>query len=159
MHPRLASSAYTSPLSLATKRRSPSTAGCDRAELTPAKPNAHFSFSFGTLVALRPPLACDWNRVLPTPAPQPFHPASSIDACSGVGDALHLPTIDGGAAVPTGRPARKPATARRSASVSSDPCRNMFPTVSAVRIASGATVLSTSRVGARESAAGFAWHD
>src|SRR5262245_798605 len=156
MHPRLASSAYTSPLSLATKSRSPSTAGCDRAELTPANPNAHFSFNLGTVVALRPPLACDWNLVLPAPAPHPFHPASKVDACSGVGDAVHRPTIGGGAAVPTGRPARKPATARRSASVSSEPCRNMLPTVSVVRIASGATVLRTSRVGARESGPGFA---
>src|SRR5262245_40825726 len=110
MHPRLASSAYTSPLSLATNRRSPSTAGCDRAELTPGKPKAHFSFNFGTLVALRPPLACDWNRVFAAPAPHPFQPESSVEACSGAGDAWQRPTIDGGAAVPTGRPARKPAT-------------------------------------------------
>src|SRR5689334_22585905 len=34
----------------------------------------------------------------------------------------------------------------------------MLPTVSVVRIASGATVLNTSRVGARESGPGFAWH-
>src|SRR5262245_19977453 len=35
----------------------------------------------------------------------------------------------------------------------------MLPTVRVVRIASGATVRNTSRVGARESGPGFAWHD
>src|SRR4030095_9429955 len=135
--------------------RPPSTAGCDLAELTPAKPKAHFNFSFGTVVALRPPFDCGWNRVLATPAPQPFQPASSIDACIGAGDAVQRPTIDGGAAVANGRPARNPATARRSASVSSEPCRNMLPTVRAVTIDSGATLRRTSRVGARESGAGL----
>src|SRR4030095_14323262 len=126
--------------------RPPSTAGCDLAELTPAKPKAHFNFSFGTVVALRPPFDCGWNRVLATPAPQPFQPASRIDACVRAGVGVPRPTIDGGAAVPPGRPARNPATARRSASVSSEPCRNMLPTVRDVRIDSGAIVASTSRV-------------
>jgi hypothetical protein len=92
---------------------------------------------------------------LATLAPQPFQPFSRSDALNAGGAAAQRPTIGAGAAVPTGLPARKPATARRSASVNSDPCLNMLPVVSEVRIDSGAIVASTSRVGAREPAAGI----
>jgi hypothetical protein len=108
------------------------------------------------LAAERPALAAGWNRLFVTPAPQPFHPASSARAVSAAGEVVQRPTLDGGAPVPTGRPARKPATARRSASVSSEPWRNMLPLVSAVMMASGASSASVSRRGARESAAGCA---
>jgi hypothetical protein len=95
--------------------------------------------------------------LLATVPPQPFQPALIAAAVNAGGAAVQRPTLEGGAAAPIGRPARNPATARRSASVSSEPCRNMLPLVSAVRIASGAIAASVSRRGARESAAGCAW--
>src|SRR5688500_17570018 len=57
VQPVFASSENTAPLSLPTKTRPPTTAGWARAELTPAKPNAHFSVSFGTAAAESLPLS------------------------------------------------------------------------------------------------------
>src|SRR6185436_17079282 len=146
-----------SPLSLPTNTRLPSTAGCERAELTPAKPNAHFSFIRGSIGAVTPPVAAGEYRLLATPAPHPFQPVRRSAAVSAFGVAVQRPTVGSGAAVPTARPVRNADTARRSASVNADPCRNMLPVVSAVRIVSGASCASAARLGARESAAGFWW--
>jgi hypothetical protein len=60
VHPVFALSANRSPLSLPTNRRPPTIAGCDLAELTPAKPNAHFSFKRDTLSAVSPPASPAW---------------------------------------------------------------------------------------------------
>jgi hypothetical protein len=156
VQPVVASSAKTSPLSLATKTREPTMTGCERAELTPGKPNAHFSFSRGTIAALKPPLAIDCERVFSGLPPHPFHPVRSDAAVSGRGAAVQRPTVDAGAAAPTGRPARNAATARRSMSESSEPWRNILPLVSVVRIASGANCARRSRCGARDSGIGLA---
>jgi len=144
-----------SPLSLPTNTRPPRTAGCERAELTPANPNAHFSFMRGSIGAVTPPVAAGEYRVLPAPAPHPFQPLRRSAAVSAFGAAVQRPTVGNGAAVPTARPVTKAATARRSASLSADPCRNMLPVVSAVSTVSGASCASAARLGARESAAGF----
>lgn len=90
------------------------------------------------------------------PVPQPFHPDVRSAALIGGGVVVQRPTVDGGAGVPTGRPAMNADTARRSASLSAVPCRNMLPVVSAVRIVSGASWANVSRFGARESGAGWA---
>ena len=67
---------------------------------------------------------------------------------------MQRPCVGSGAAVPTARPARNAETARRSASVSAEPCRNMLPVVSAVRIVSGASwpergAVGRARIGGR----------
>ena len=54
MQPVFALSAKRSPLSLPTNMRSPRIAGCERAELTPGNPNAHFSFRRGIIGEVRP---------------------------------------------------------------------------------------------------------
>ena len=58
--------AKRSPLSLPTNNRLPRIAGCERAELTPGNPNAHFNFKRGIIGAVMPPFqptgtAC-WRR-------------------------------------------------------------------------------------------------
>ncbi len=158
MQPVFALIENTSPLSLATNKRPPTTVGCERAEVTPGSPNAHFSFSCGTSGAVRRPLSAGTYRVFVTVPPKPFQfaplPGSAI---GGAGD-VQRPTFESGGAVPNARPARNSATALFSASLSSLAWRNMLPVVSAVTIASGENCPSVSRLGARESAAGFAWH-
>src|SRR6476619_655880 len=63
------------PLSLPAKTRPATTVGCEF-ELSPVgKPKAHFSFNFGTSVAVSRAAAAVWKRVLPLSLPQPFHPA------------------------------------------------------------------------------------
>jgi hypothetical protein len=57
VHPVLASSAKMSPLSLPTNIRWPTIAGCERAELTPGNPNAHFNFRRGIIGPLSPLLS------------------------------------------------------------------------------------------------------
>src|SRR5262245_6152824 len=126
VQPLFASSAKRSPLSLPTNNRLPRTAGCDRAELTPGNPKAHFNFRRGIIGAVRPPFSADWKRVFVAPEPpHPFQPLVRSAVVIAGALAVHVPAFDGGPAVPTGRPARNAATARRSASVNADPCRNI----------------------------------
>src|SRR5688572_23436743 len=157
VQPVFASSANTAPLSLPTNSRPPATAGWARAELTPGKPNAHLSVSFGTDAAERLPRCAGTNRVLAVVEPQPFQPSATAAAVRAAGFDVQRPTSDTFGAVPTGRPAMNPATARRSASVSAPPCWYILPLISDVRIASGAFCDRISRVGARDPAAGAVW--
>src|SRR5262249_46153341 len=63
--------------------RPPAMAGCDRACVTSAMPNAHLSFSFGTSAALSRAWSCGWKRVLLTPAPHPFQRAPVAGSVTG----------------------------------------------------------------------------
>src|SRR4029453_9028000 len=108
------SRACTSPVSLAMKSRLPTSAGCARADVTLAKPKAHFSFSFGRSLAPRPPSLA--NRVLLGPLPQPFHSLAPDGPRKGE-VAVHRVTDAPAAAASSGRPPRNSATARRSASL------------------------------------------
>jgi hypothetical protein len=73
-------------------------------------------------------------RIRCSGSPQPFHPFVRSAVMIAGAFVVHLPTSDGGAAVPTGRPARNAATARRSASLRAEPCRNICPLVSVTRV-------------------------
>src|SRR4029453_19455982 len=97
------SRACTSPVSLATKSRLPTSAGCARADVTFAKTKAHFSFSFGRSLAPRPPSLA--NRVLLGPLPHPFHSLVPDGPRKGA-VALHRVTDDPAPAASRARPPR-----------------------------------------------------
>src|SRR4051794_23345413 len=116
MHPVFALSANTSPLSLEMNTRPPTVTGCDRAAVTPGRPNAHFSLSRGTSGAVMPPLSAGTYRVFVTVPPQPFQFDPFVG--SDIGGAAVVQRADAaiGAGEPIGRPARNSATALLSAS-------------------------------------------
>jgi hypothetical protein len=82
------------------------------------------------------------------PLPQPFQlaPRAGSDIAAEV---VHFAAAaDAAGVAPKGRSARNSATARRSGSVSDDPCTCILPFTSALWIASGVRVRRTSRAGA-----------
>src|SRR5439155_16960648 len=88
--PDFASSAYSDPSAAPTKTLPSTTEGTPKAVVTPGNPNAHFSFSFGTVWPVSPALCAAWNRVLAGSA-QPFQFPAAAARC---GVAEHL--ADGG---------------------------------------------------------------
>src|SRR5215510_11299463 len=117
VQPVFALSEKTSPLSLATNRRPPTTTGCARTEVTPGSPKAHLSVSRGTSGAVMPPLSDGTNRVFVSPPPQPFQLEPLAGSVIGGTGPVHRPTFEIGAGVPNARPATNSATARFSAPV------------------------------------------
>src|SRR5688572_24009442 len=143
--PVAALSEYTLPPQLPTNTRPPAIVDCAYDCRSPGNANAHFSFSLGTSVAVRPAAAPSWNRVLLVFCPHPVHrgPAlglnasvapvlsafaeasadrrSSPPASGGWSDrpAVHIAAAAGVVTrgLPTGLPVRNSAIARRSAAV------------------------------------------
>src|ERR1051325_7224822 len=111
MQPVFALSAKTSPLSLEMNTRPPATTGCARAAVTPGRPKAHFSFSFGTSGALRPPLSAGTKRVLVSVPPQPFQLEPRVGSVIGGTGVVQRADAAIGAGDPSARPARNSATA------------------------------------------------
>ena len=140
--PVFGSRACTSPVSLAMKSRLPTSAGCARADVTLAKPKAHFSFSFGRSLALMPPSLV--NRVLLRPLPHPFHSPLLVGPRKGE---VVLHRVTDAAEASSVLPPRNSATARRSASLSATAWIRIFPFSSAFRIASGVRRRSASTLG------------
>src|ERR1044071_5000058 len=116
MHPVFALNANTSPPSVEMNTRPPTTTGCARADVTPGRPKAHFSFRRGTSGAVMPPLSAGTYRVFVTVPPQPFQLLPF--AGSDIGGAADVQRAESAIGVgdPTGRPARNSATDFFSAS-------------------------------------------
>src|SRR5471032_307027 len=134
MHPLFASSEYTVPFWLPTNRRPLATVGCDHADVASGNPNAHFSESAGTCSAVSPASYADWSLVLVIDGDQPVHAGDAVGSGSG-GDAVQRPIVAPVISLPSGRPLKYSATARRSAPLRRPPCGRMPPAVSADRIA------------------------
>ena len=92
--------------------RQPTTAGWARAELAPANPNAHLSFSLGTSCADSPLRSAGRYRVFVTPAPHPLQPALIAAAVRRGGAGVQRPTVD---AARGRRPVARPGTPRQRA--------------------------------------------
>ena len=160
MHPRFASSATTSPLSLATNTRPPRTAGCDRAELTPANPYAHFSFRRGTVgrgeAGLRGRLEARVRDARAPPVP------SRVERRGLERRRLRGAVADDRRRRRACRPGVRTRNAGDGAALGVGQLRSLPE-----HVADGqrredrfrCDGASTSRVGARESGAGCAWHD
>src|SRR5215831_5983219 len=118
MQPVFGLSAKTSPLSLDTKSRPPTTTGCARAAMTPGNPNAHFSFRRGTSGAVMPPLSAGTYRVLVTVPPQPFQFVPLVGSDIAGAAVVQRAASGIGVGDPTARPASSSATAFLSASLS-----------------------------------------
>src|SRR5713226_7636696 len=111
MQPVFGFSAKTSPLSLDTKSRPPTTTGCARAAMTPGNPNAHFNFSCGTSGAVMPPLSAGTYRVLVIVPPQPFQLAPFVGSVIAGAAVVQRAASAIGVGDPTARPASSSATA------------------------------------------------
>ena len=121
--------------------------GCTAAEASPAKPNAHFTFSRGTSFGVSPAAAPRWKRSLASDRPHPFHCGAFVAA--GAALVAHMRSGGGAGVSPTALPVRKAAIARRSPGVRSAPCVRIVPDSRAATIRSGARPLNTWRVGVR----------
>src|SRR5438046_10011187 len=119
MQPVFGLSAKTSPLSLDTKSRPPTTTGCARAAMTPGNPNAHFNFSRGTSGAVMPPLSAGTYRVFVTVPPQPFQLEPFVGSVIAGAAVVQRADSAIGAGDPNARPARNSAIAFFSASLRS----------------------------------------
>ncbi len=123
--------------------------GCDHAEVASGNPKAHFNDSFGTCSAVRPACCADWNLVLAADGDQPRQAGEEAESTSG-GEAVQRPIFAPVMSLPSARPLRYSATARRSAPLRRPPCGRMPPAVNAARIASGDRRLRRSGLGARD---------
>src|SRR4051812_23795332 len=93
---------------LPTKTRPPTMVGCTAADVSPAKPKAHFSFRFGTVAAVSVPPGCDWKRSLRGVVLQPFHALAGV-ARNAAGALAQRGAVTGAAIVPSGLPVRNTA--------------------------------------------------
>src|SRR5690349_13065564 len=83
MHPVLASTEYTYPMSVPTKTRPETIVGWPYAESPVGYPNAHFNFNCGTSSAVRPAPFASWNRELTISGLHPFHSGPEEGSASG----------------------------------------------------------------------------
>src|SRR6185436_15939445 len=158
MQPVAALSEYTLPPQLPTNTRPPAIVDCAYDCRSPGNANAHFSFSLGTSVAVRPAAAPSWNRVLLVFCPQPVHrgPALGLNASVGPGlsdrpaPAVHIAAAGGVVTrgLPIGLPVRNSAIARRSAAVRLFAMVIIDPVSMAASTRSAGSALKASRFGA-----------
>src|SRR3954449_3698139 len=102
--------------------------GCDHAEVASGNPNAHFSDSFGTCAAVSPACCVDWNRVLVTDGDQPGQDGEDAGSASAE-PVVQRPMVAPVMSLPSARPVRCSATARRSAPLKRPPCGRIAPAV------------------------------
>src|SRR5262245_58924732 len=116
---------------------------------SPGNAKAHFSFSFGTSLAVRPAPAPSWNRVLLVFCPHPVQrgPAFGLK----VAEAVHIAAAGGAVTrgLPTVLPVRNSAIARRSGAVRLLAMVIIDPVSMAASTRSAVSALNESRFGAR----------
>src|SRR5580704_15981548 len=112
MQPVAASNEYTVPASEPTKTRPPATVGWLCASSAKGKPNAHFSFKFGTCSALNPAAVAGWKRAFVEGSPpHPFHigPAAMLLIGELLAQRFGIAFASAISVTPSFRPPRYPA--------------------------------------------------